>query len=156
MGTGLKVSCLILGYFEFLAVNLFFFSAEIDLLRKHPLLPSIIITDLRVKILYCAYILTLGLQRLTFAYGNQSVGSWLCLVTTHAIECGLWWSLALSEEFNKNNLSVTELFVEAAQLKLPGGINTAIMLLIVPTLTMYFLINGIATHLKRRSTGNNP
>ena len=92
--------------------------------------------------LYCAFVLTLGLQRLTFAFGGRGFGSWLALVITHAIESSLWWGLALHPEFNTKSLGWQELAAKAAHLDLPGGPQTSILLLFVPFLALLFIVLG--------------
>ena len=107
--------------------------------------------DFRQKLLYCTYILTLGLVRLTFATGNLTFLPWVALVLTHVIECYLWWSLALAPTFNKDSLSAVELAKEAVTLNLPGGFQTALQLVGVPVLIVLFLILG-----PRKATNKAP
>lgn len=57
--------------------------------------------DFHEKLLYSTYILTLGLQRLTFvtSCGGVTGLSWLTLIGTHIVEGLFWWSCAL-ERYN--------------------------------------------------------
>lgn len=103
------------------------------------------------KLLHSAYILTLGLVRLTFAFGNMTVGPWICLIATHVVEMGLWWGLALRPDFNTKGLSIIDLAKEAIQLKLPGGALTAVQLIGVPFLIVLFLALGPSTPNKSAS-----
>ena len=169
----LKNLALALGYFEFFAVAKFLSSSEKELQESHQLLSNLFIADgkhlndhqyipshslkisltttflcifiARVKSLYCGYVLTLGLQRLTFAYSEGNMQVWMCLVAAHTIETGLWWSLALDDAFNTDKLGVLEIAVRAAKLQLPGGLLTSILLLGVPSLTLLFALSGFRT-----------
>lgn len=107
---------IILGVFEFVACYEIWVKDE----HSNALLPDdfFVLHGKSGRLVWMAYITTLGLQRLTWSFGKYRYGDgnypmfsamagYLCLVLTHVVEAVLWWQLALSPHFNTgiNNLS---------------------------------------------------
>jgi hypothetical protein len=136
----IKILCFILGLFEFFAVYIFQTTSDQDLLRKHDkILPHTIITDDSIKIVYCGFLLMLGLQRLTWATvnGQTSLYSWIVLIITHIIECFVWYILALE----KNNFNLQTLIIKAITFEL--GEFPFLVLIGVPILCLVFIICAV-------------
>ena len=106
--------------------------------------PGNFLDDTSTRALFSATILFLGLLRVSWAVGGRTVGSWACIVSTHACEAALFWSLAMCPHFISNGIHgpLEAAFVLKNAL---GGKFTAeptIILLGVPLLTLFFLFNG--------------
>lgn len=140
-----------LGIFEFVAVAALLFGSDNDNIQKHTLFPSYFITDFKTKILLCTYLMTLGFQRVSWATGNRSVGSWLCLIGTHASEGIMFWSLALQPSFNKGNLPFFEFLKALVQLKITNPFSTFI-LLFIPFSVVYFALCGPGKEKSKKPT----
>ncbi len=106
-------------------------------------------TGFRVRLLYCAYILTLGLQRLTFGLESGAFGSWLCLIATHVVEMLLWWTLALDSGFNQENLTFSDVLRKAVSFQLPP--QCTILLLLVPLIVLFIVLSGPSNQKKIKS-----
>ncbi len=142
-----NIIAIILGIFEFIACYELWSKKE----HKNALLPPDFFAHEPVKMVWMAYILTLGLQRLTWSFGKyrygdgnlplfSSVAGYLCLVMTHVVEACLWWSLALSPHFNASGKSAFQIIRSCFDLSVQGGALSAIMLLGVPLLVLFFII----------------
>ncbi len=159
-----KLIAIILGVFEFFACfDLWFGTASkpaADALGAggNALLPSDLFGNKLVKVLYSAYILTLGLQRLTWSFGvykNKSMAfsflNYLCLLATHTAEAWLWWSCALEPHFNVKQQSALDILIDAAQGNARGGALTTILLVGVPALVLYFSIAAFPQSNKQKT-----
>ncbi len=142
-----------IGVFEFIAVAALLFGNDNDNIQKHKLFPSYFITDLKTKILLCTYLMTLGFQRVSWATGNRTVGSWLCLIGTHASEAIMFWSLALQPPFNKASLPFPQFLAALVQGKITDRFSTFV-LLFVPILVVFFVLSGPGNKTKSASKRN--
>ena len=133
-----KYLCIGLGLFELIACADFYLNTEARV-KESALLPPLIATDFTIKILYCAYILTLGFQRLTYGLTSASYKSWLCLLGTHLVEAGLWWSFALAPRF-RNGLPIVDLIKNVVTLKSSGGPHAILVLIGVPLLLLSMVL----------------
>ena len=134
-----KYLCIGLGLFELFACADFYLNTAARV-NESALLPPIIATDFTIKILYCAYILTLGFQRLTYGVTTATFNSWLCLIGTHVVETALWWSFALSPRFSKG-LPIPDLIKNVVTANAKWGGPHAILVLIgVPFLVLSMLL----------------
>ena len=90
----------------------------------------------------------LGLQRLTWATvnGETSFYSWIVLITTHIIECAVWYILALEV----NNLDVMSLIMKSITLELGGF--PFVVLIGVPVLCLIFIIAAIVDLLSKKQS----
>lgn len=134
----------ILGLFElFLAAPQFYFNSSEKIIADHRLLPDEISQIWSLKVVYITCILYLGLQRLTYSFiKEKNVFAWLTLVLTHVIEIGFWWTLSLQSHFNVNNLSLSEILFDAISFKLPSSKHSFTVLIIVPIITLFFIVQG--------------
>ena len=156
----LKILCISLGVFEFLAVwSLLQTPAEVILKKQQYTLPAILVTDINAKIVFCGYLLTLGLQRLTFGLtSNENIATLSCLVITHVIECIIWFSLAYNNIFlinvqtsNDNTDIVSAFIINIIHFKY--GAHPYIVLVGVPILTALFIVSAISiTSAQRKKT----
>jgi hypothetical protein len=132
---------LLLGVFEFIAVAKLLTANESEIVEKHSgLSPLYFVTDPQTRLLWCAWLMTLGFQRVSWALGNRNFGSWLCLIGTHMSEAIMFWSFALLTK-NPNNLSFPDFFQQLIQQKIVDTYSTFV-LLFVPALVVYFLLCG--------------
>lgn len=141
----IKAIAFALGVFEFFAIYKFWTDDAADSMKENPLLPQLIATDYTARLLYSAYILTLGLQRLTFAVTDITVMSWLLIFVTHFVESTLWWGLAISKYTGETLISASPkeyLKILDIATKSPQGSLQKILLLVVPALAIAFLVLG--------------
>jgi hypothetical protein len=75
----------VLGVFEFFSAYQFFTSPH-TVVADNTLLPHLFASNPAALCVYVAYILTLGLQRLTYAYSEKTWGTYGSLVLTHVVE----------------------------------------------------------------------
>ena len=109
------------------------------------LIPSAIPGNSELKILWCAWVLTLGFQRLTYATTVPTLGSWLSLCATHIAEAAMWWSFALSPGF-RQGLTVEELVKHVATMNSSAGVPGFIVLFGVPLMVLSFLLQPPSTN----------
>lgn len=87
----------VLGTFEFYSAWSFFTSPE-EKCGDGKMLPLIFETHFAARLIFSVYLLTLGLQRLSWYYGTQegahTFEQWGTLLLTHLVEASLWWLLA--------------------------------------------------------------
>ena len=146
----LKIVCVALGVFEFLAVWSLVQTPASEVLKKQQYtLPAILLTDVNSKIVFCGYLLTLGLQRLTFGLtSTENIATLSCLIITHVIECVIWFSLAynniflINTETSDGTDAVKAFFLNIAQFKY--GMHPFIVLVGVPILTSLFIASAIS------------
>ena len=137
----IKILCFILGLFEFFAVYQFNTLDENKLIMEHSkVLPSFFIRDNSAKLIYSGFLLMLGLQRLTWATvnGNTNLYSWIVLILTHAIECFIWYSLAL--DVNRYE-TLQSLIMKTITFEL--GVFPLLVLVGVPLLVILFSLCGL-------------
>lgn len=132
--------CLVLGLLEFVLAADFFCSAPARI-AENTLLPAILGTDYGARVVYCAFVLMLGCQRLTYAVSKPTTLSWLMLVLTHTIEAAFWWIMALEPSF-RQGMSIPDLLVAAATMKTGAGFFGPLLLIGVPLLVVNFLLAG--------------
>jgi hypothetical protein len=105
--------------------------------------------DFNEKALYSAYILTLGLQRLTFVTSCGGINglSWLTLIGTHLVETLLWWSCALNKFqvpfVNPTTTPIPEV-VKTVMGKLTQG-DEYVLLCGVPVLCVLFTLAALVS-----------
>lgn len=130
-----KVLSFVLGAYEFYACYKGWSG------KQNSLFPSIY---MRERILYAAYILTLGLQRLTFSAVSANILSWVCLIGTHMVEAWLWWSLAI-EKYQVDTSSHN--FTEMISITLSRVKNQSeyVLLYGVPFLCLLFTLTLVIT-----------
>ena len=148
----IKIVVAILGFFEFFSVYQFNSLDESKLIIEHAkVLPSFVIRDSSAKAIYSAFLLMLGLQRLTWAavHSETTFYSWLVLIITHTIECFVWWSLAL--DVNKFE-TLQSLIIKTVSFEM--GTFATLVLLGVPILCLSFTVAAIIdlTTKKRKYT----
>ncbi len=95
------------------------------------------------RLLFVAYILTLGFQRLTYAFSDLSFLPWVLVVATHTVESYLWWELALSADYLKNT-TLNDFILRILTFKSQEEIHLFILLLLVPTFVVIFTLVGPA------------
>jgi len=137
----IKILCFILGLFEFFSVYQLNTLDENKLIVEHAkVLPSFVIRDSSAKIIYCGFLLMLGLQRLTWATvnGTTSLYSWIVLILTHTIECFIWYSLAL--DVNRYE-TLQSLIMKTITFEL--GLFPLLVLVGVPLLVLVFTVCGL-------------
>ena len=137
----IKILCFILGLFEFFSVYQLNTLDENKLITEHAkVLPSFVIRDSSAKLIYCGFLLMLGLQRLTWATvnGTTSLYSWIVLILTHTIECFIWYSLAL--DVNRYE-TLQSLIMKTTRGEL--GVFALLVLIGVPCLVLLFTVCGL-------------
>ena len=85
-----------LGSFEFYTAWTFYTEAELRT-GVGQMLPAVFAENYCARVLFTVYLLTLGLQRLTWYFSTEdrhSFEQWLCLLLTHLFEACMWWILA--------------------------------------------------------------
>jgi hypothetical protein len=135
-----RVICFLLGIFEFFSAFQFYFHGE-QIVAVDKLNPGIIGTEEACKILFCTYIITLGIQRLSWALGNGGLLPWLFLLLTHLVEWGMWCAFAFLPRF-RGDSTLQELFQEVLTLQSPGGPHALVVLILLPVLILFFLLMG--------------
>ena len=98
------------------------------------------LTDPHAKYLYVMFILTLGLQRLTFATSDRGFFPWLCLVVTHVIESIFWWKLAFINNIIGDQ-PIDAFLMDVVTFK-HGHSHYFILLVLVPSFVVMFLLAG--------------
>jgi len=131
--------CLILGFFEFFAAYDFYVNADAKVLTDR-LYPVVLASDPTVRVVFCTWLVTLGCQRLTYAFSEPTFGSWIFLVITHIAELAMWYYFAMLPSF-RGELTFEEMVVEVATLKSVGGAHAFICIIGVPLLILSFIIN---------------
>lgn len=135
----------LLGFFEFfIAYELLTTdSGKLASLRmKHILYPANFINQVPTRYLLCAWVIFLGLLRLSWATSNGGVGPWLCLVATHVTECVFLWTLALtSTHFNPKQLDLFGLVQKVLAFDI-GTKESCVVLCIVPVLVGLAVLHG--------------
>lgn len=132
--------CFLLGIFEFISAVQFYFQSE-QTIEQNKLNPDILGTNEASKILFCTYLITLGIQRLSWALGNGGFIPWLLLLLTHLVEWGMWCGFAFLPRF-RGDSTLNELFHEVATLQSPGGPHAFVVLILLPVLILFFLLMG--------------
>jgi len=99
-----------------------------------------------VRCIFAVYLLTLGLQRLSYGFSkDNNIMLVFTLLLTHIVEGFLWWSMALT----KSSLTPVVLLLDAIQLKL--GVDTFIVLIGVPLLVTLIMYLSIDTFIKKKN-----
>jgi hypothetical protein len=135
-----RILCFLLGVFEFFAAYKFYFHGE-QIVEVDKLTPAIIGTEEACRILFCTYIITLGIQRLSWAFGSGGLLAWLFLLLTHLVEWGMWCGFAFLPKF-RGDLTLHELFHEVLSLKSDGGAHALVVLILLPVVILFFLLMG--------------
>lgn len=137
--------CIVLGLFEFISATGIIFHPELKG-QKEPLIPPVILEQTMTRVLLAVYVMTLGLQRLTWATSRSTTYSWLCLLLTHIIEGGMWWFFAFSQPhlFNTtaSDVKFDVILKETVTLRSKGGVPALIVLCGVPILVLFFALSG--------------
>ena len=136
--------CLLLGIFEFFSSINFYFNSEEIVTIKEKLTPLIIGTNLSTKILFCTYLITLGIQRIEWSVSQGGFLQWILLLLTHTVEWLMWCSFAQLPKF-RGDLSLNELIYEVITLQSIGGLHAFIVLILLPILILFFIIMGPGT-----------
>ena len=99
-----------------------------------------------VRCIFAVYLLTLGLQRLSYGFSkDNNIMLVFTLLLTHIVEGFLWWSMALT----KSSLTPIVLLLDAIQLKL--GVDTFIVLIGVPLLVTLMMYLSIDSFIKKKN-----
>jgi hypothetical protein len=136
-----RIVCTLVGLFEFISAVSFFFDGEYKVQSTEKLVPSVIGTDPNVKVLYCVYLITLGVQRLSWSSGNGGLIAWILLLLTHISEFWMWFTFATRSEF-RGDSTLQELLLDIVTLKSYGGRHACIITVCLPTLILLFLLAG--------------
>lgn len=136
-----RLIVLLLGLFEFFALYELWTTNISD---TNLLIPKDFFDDIRVKFLYSAYILTLGIQRITWSSIEINLLSWACFVLTHVVESLLWWSLAIakyaSTDVGRKSFKTTPSHEIVFSILTSNGQLAKILLIGVPLLTIILAI----------------
>mmetsp|Transcript_1204 Transcript_1204/g.1963 ORF Transcript_1204/g.1963 Transcript_1204/m.1963 type:complete len:154 (+) Transcript_1204:45-506(+) len=143
----------ILGVFEFVSAASFYFNAAERVLAER-LTPAIFAENFPVKVLFCSYLITLGVQRLSWSLGSGGCAQWILMIVTHLTEWTMWCCFATGDDFRRN-LTNGELFVEIATVKSPGGVHAAVVVVGVPLLILLLLLTGPGRFGKKKETKLN-
>ena len=133
--TIVRLILLFLGLFEFFAAWKFHFYTE-DAINENVLLSTAFMSE-DVKVLFICYVITLGIARLSFVFGEVNVFNWLALIGTHIVEALLWWRLMIIRGISSSK-NIFETFQQLVFLELKGGALTSILLLGIPFLVVLF------------------
>mmetsp|Transcript_2477 Transcript_2477/g.2438 ORF Transcript_2477/g.2438 Transcript_2477/m.2438 type:complete len:157 (-) Transcript_2477:130-600(-) len=136
-----RILSFLLGIFEFISSITFYYNSIDRVENNERLTPIIIASNDIVKVLFCVYLITLGIQRLSWSLGNGGILSWLLLLLTHLIEWFMWCYFATLSSF-RGDLSLNELIIEVITLKSIGGLHAFIVLILLPILILFFIIMG--------------
>ena len=118
-----------------------------------------------VRCIFAVYLLTLGLQRLSYGFSkDNNIMLVFTLLLTHIVEGFLWWSMALTKSsLTPGTHSLTHLLthspnhllthsvvllLDAIQLKL--GVDTFIVLIGVPLLVILMMYLSIDSFIKKK------
>ena len=136
----LKKVCLVLGIFEFLSAYACWTAPALP-----PHVPSVVQRDPSVRVLFVVYLLTLGLQRLSYGFSkDNNLMQVLALWLTHFVEAFLWWTLAML------NTSLTFMGVMQEVVTLRWGVQPLLALIGVPVLLLVMMYLSTDTFVKKK------
>jgi Na+/pantothenate symporter len=131
-----------LGFFEFFVVYRLLNDSPSVLQAELSYYPTHFFTDTATKYLSCTFTAFLGLIRIVWAAGNNSLLSWMGIVAAHTVELIFLWSLASMPHFDHSGSNSLVELIQKVQSGKIGHAKVNVILFVVPVLLLLLVFHG--------------
>lgn len=137
---GIRILFFVLGWFEMMMVIRILTSNQITLQNEQKYFPQEFFRS-PVKNLFAFFTFGLGLIRLIWSVGDNTLPAWLFVTAAHIGETVFVWTCAQLPHFNPFRKPFVEVFRRVLTLE-AGNVQSRFALLCIPMLVVLLLIHG--------------
>lgn len=134
-----RLLIVVLGLFEMVLVYRLF--TEMDKVHDDASFFPKEFFELPFRHLLAAFIFLLGLIRIVWGTGDNTLFAWIAITVAHAGECLFLWSMASLPHFNVGHDTLIDLIKKVASVRV-GNVNSTVVLFVVPVLVILLVLHG--------------
>lgn len=134
-----RLLMVVLGLFEMVMVYRLF--TEKELVHKDASFFPKEFFELPGRHLLAIFTFLLGLIRIVWGVGNNTLFAWIAITFAHLGECLFLWTMASLPHFNVGHDALIDLIKKVASVRV-GNVNSTVVLFVVPLLVILLVLHG--------------